>query len=153
MWTKNEAQKFLEQVEVYDAQIDCKMVERQKWDDLAHRITSQMGGERVQSSGSKHPMEDAKDKCMAAEEEACKAIDKLVDKMKRVTEVLEQMDNATQYKFLHMMYIQHMDMEDAAAKLNKSYDWAKTNHRRGLSIVRDILNRKENVSPSVTKIP
>lgn len=135
----NEARIFLEQVEKYDAQVECKLIEKQQWHDLALSITACMEGERVQSSGSKGKMENAIAKCLDTEDEIEAAVDRLIACKREVTAVIEKVDNPTWYKLLHMKYIQHKDLAEIADKCNSSYDWAKSTHGRALQCVQEIL--------------
>ena len=59
MEKKSKAQKFLERVEMIDTIIENKLIEQRQWKDIALGITANMGGERVQSSGSNSKMADA----------------------------------------------------------------------------------------------
>ena len=54
-----EAKEFLSQVKKLDLMIKNKLIEKQQWMDIALGITSNMSGERVQSSGSQSKMADA----------------------------------------------------------------------------------------------
>lgn len=143
MSKKSETQAYLEQVETLDAQMECKLIEKQQWHDLAVSITQQMGGERVQSSGSKDKMADAVTKCLAMEDEIVATVDKLIAKKKEVTQTIEQVKNPTWYKLLHQRYIQHKQLRTIADNFHSSYDWAKTTHGRALKCVQEILAAKE----------
>lgn len=147
-----EAKEYLKQIERYDVELECKEAERQQWRDLTVRITANMEGERVQSSGSKSPMADAAIECVDMEKEIVETIRKLIDTKKTVTQTIEKVQNPTWYKVLHMIYVRYMDLTEVADKCNKSYDWAKSVHSKALKIVQKIIEEQE-MSPSVTKIP
>lgn len=140
---KSEAKIFLEQVEKLDALIECKLAERDQWRELALSITSHMGGEKVQSSGSQSKMADAVSRCMDMEGEISEAVDKRIATKKEVTQTIERVENPTWYKLLHLRYIQHYSLSEIADKFNSSYDWAKTTHGRAVKAVQDILDGKE----------
>ena len=139
MRVKSEAQIFLEQVEKLDVQTECKLIEKQQWHDLALSITSQMGGERVQSSGSQSKMADALSRCVDAEGEIDKAIEKLVATKKEVVAVIERVENPVAYRLLHMKYIQHKTLKEIAVILKSDYTYVTTLHGRALSDVEKIL--------------
>lgn len=141
MKKKNEAKIYLEQIEKLDAMIECKQIEKQQWHDLALSITAGMGGERVQSSGSQQKMADAVTKCIAMEDEIAEAIDTLIATKTEVVQTIEQVENPTWYKLLHMKYIRHWDLKTIAVSFNSNYDWAKSTHGRALSAVQEILDR------------
>lgn len=142
MKKKSEAQIFLERLEKLDALIECKLIERMQWYDLAVSITANMGGEVVQSSGSQSKMADAMNKCMDMESEIASVVDKLIALKKEVTQTIEQVDNATWYKILHARYVQRIELKDIADSFGKSYDWVKSTHGRAIQCVQRIRSRQ-----------
>lgn len=149
MVDKNEAQKYLEQVEKLDAIIKNKLIERAQWRDLALGITANMDGERVQSSGAKDKMASAVERCVDMESEIDRAVDNLVDTKKDVIQTIEELYSATEYNVLHMRFIQYKTLEEIADHYNKNYEWAKKTCQRGMYHVQCVLNKK--MSPFVPK--
>lgn len=139
---KSRAQVFLERVEVDDAIIPNKLIERQQWKDLAQSITAHMGDERVQSSGSKSKMEDAVIRCTDMEAEILSAVEKLIATKQKAVSILEQLEIPIRYKILHMRYIQYIEFEDIAEKLGMEYSNVTTIHGRALKDVEAILDEK-----------
>lgn len=150
MREKSEAQKFLEGFELADAQTECKLAERQYWADKSLKITGQMGGERVQASGSQDPMAQARDICMDMEQDILSQIVILAAKQKEVTQTLDRLDNPTEYKVLHQRYIQFKDYQTIADNFNSDYTWATTVHGRALKSVEKILNIESNPDEGCT---
>lgn len=142
MRQKSEAQIYLEQYEMLFVQMECKIAERQQWHDLAFSITQQMGGERVQSSGSKSKMTDAYDRCIAMEKEISEEIAIVAWKMEEIKQTLGQLDNPTEYKVLHQKYIQFKQLKTIAENFKADYTWATTVHGRALKSVQDVLDAK-----------
>lgn len=142
MLDNEQVKTYLEQIEKLEAVIDCKLAEQQQWYNLAHSITANMSGERVQSSGSQSKMADAVVKCMAAVDELAVAVDRLIAKKNEVVRVIEQVKNPTLYKLLHQKYIQHKELRTIADNFDSSYDWAKKAHQRALSCVAEIINER-----------
>lgn len=142
MKTKSEAQLFLERPEKLDAIINNKLVEKQMWRDLALGITAQMGGERVQSSGSKSRMADAVERCIDVETEIDSLVDELIAIKKNVVETIEQLDVPMEYKVLHDRYIKYMSFYEIADKYGKDYSWATTTHGRALKSLQTILSKE-----------
>lgn len=142
MRNKNEAQKFLEQVERLDVQIKNKLIEKQQWKDIALGITTNMDGERVQSSGAKSKMADAIIKCVDMETEIDRLVDNLIDTKKDVLQTIEQLYSPTEYNVLHMRYIQYKTLQEIADHYGKNYEWAKLTCKRGCNHVQVILNKK-----------
>jgi hypothetical protein len=130
--TKSKAQEELEQYEMLFEQVNGKLAEKQMWHDLALSITAQMGGERVQSSGTKDKMGEALTKCLAVEDEIASQVDKLIAKQKEISERLERLDKPIEYKLLHMKYILFKPLKEIADKCGADYTWATTVHGRAL---------------------
>ena len=139
---KSKAQLYLERVEMIDSIIKNKLIEQRQWKDVALGITANMGGERVQSSGSQSKMADAINKCVDMEEEIDRFVDKLVDTKREVIQLIEQLDSPTEYNVLHMRYIQYKSLQEIADHYGKEYGWATTTHGRALANVQNILEGK-----------
>ena len=135
-----EAKNYLLQVERLDSRIDNKLIERQQWRDIALGITANIGGERVQSSGSQQKMSEAIEKCLDMENEIDSLIDELIETKKKVIDTIEKIYSPTEYKILHMRYIQHISLKEIAIKLNREYSWVTTTHGRALKSVQKILD-------------
>ena len=142
MRVKSEAQAFLESYEMDKVKMECKLEERRFWNDLSLSITGQMGGERVQSSGSKDKMAQARDVCVDMENEILSQVKTLAERQTEVTGVLDQMTNPTEYKLLHQKYIQCKELKVIADNFNSDYTWATTVHGRGLKSVEAILAKQ-----------
>ena len=142
MRKKNDAQIFLEQVEKLDARIRNKLIEKQQWKDMALGITASMDGERVQSSGAKSKMANAVERCIGMEAEIDGLVDELVDVKKDVIQTIEMLDSATEYKLLHLRYIQYIPLKHIADEWNVEYTTITTTHGRALKNVQRILERR-----------
>lgn len=141
---KNEAQAFLARVEMIDALVQNKLIEQRQWKDLALSITANMDGEKVQSSSTTtSKMEDAIIKCIMVEEEIASAVEKLIAEKKRVVSTIERLYSPTEYRVLHMRYIQYISLSDIAEKMGKDYTWATTTHGRALKHVQELLEKEE----------
>lgn len=140
MEKKSKAQSYLERPEMIDAVVDGKLAEQKQWRELALNITANMGGEKVQSSGSQSKMADAVIKCIDMEEQIAEAVDKLIAEKKDVVQTIEKLYSPTEYKILHMRYIRYISLTDIAKQLNKEYTWVTTTHGRALKNVQNILD-------------
>lgn len=141
---KNEAQAFLAKVEMIDALVQNKLIEQRQWKDLALSITANMEGERVQSSSTTtSKMEDAIIKCIMVEEEIASAVERLIAEKKRVVSTIERLYSPTEYRVLHMRYIQYISLSDIAEKMGKDYTWATTTHGRALKHVQELLEKED----------
>ena len=140
----NDAQAFLARVEMIDALVENKLIEQRQWKDLALSITANMGGERVQSSSTTtSKMEDAVIKCIMIEEEIAAAVEKLIAEKKNAVRIMEALHSPTEYRILHMRYIQYISLADIAEKLNREYTWVTTVHGRAVKHIQNILNKEK----------
>lgn len=138
----SKASWYLGQIRKWDLLVKNKMIERQQWKEIAMGVSANMGGERVQSSGSQQKMADAINRYIDIEREIDEAIDKLVDARREVLATIEQL-NATEYDVLHKLYVQGKDLQAVADDLGKSYGWAATMKGRALQSVQRILDKRE----------
>lgn len=138
-----EAQLYLAQVEKIDSIIKNKLIEQRQWKDIALGITANMGGERVQSSGSKSKMADAVEKCVDIESEIDRLVDMLIDTKKEVIKTIESLDSPIEYNLLHMRYIQFKTLQEIADHYGKEYGWATTTNGRAIANVQDILDKRK----------
>ena len=141
MRKKSEAQIYLEQIEKLDVRITNKLIEQMQWKDIALGITANMGGERVQSSGSLSKMADALNKCMDMEVEIDRLIDQLIAIKREVIQTIEKLDSPIEYNVLHMRYVQFKELQEIADHYGKEYGWATTTHGRALKNVQAILEK------------
>ena len=143
MKKKTEAQIFLERVEIIDTTLENKLIEQRQWRELAENITANMDGERVQTSKTTtSTMANAVLNCVAMEDEIAEAVDKLIEEKKKVTQTIEKLYSPTEYRILHMRYIQYISLTDIADKLNRDYTWVTTTHGRALKHLQNILDRR-----------
>lgn len=142
MRNKSNAQLYLEQVEKLDSIIKNKLIEQQQWRDIALGITASMEGERVQSSGAKSKMANAVEKCVDMESEINSLIDELIDTKKKVIQTIEQLYSPTEYRLLHLRYIQYVPLVEIAEVWGVEYTNITTTHGRALKNLQDILNKK-----------
>lgn len=137
-----EAQIFLERFEKLESIVYNKLDERQMWGDLALSITANMGGERVQSSGSKSRMSDAVDVCIDAEAEILDTVKLLRGEMKKITDLIESLDSPMEYKVLHDKYIKGMSHAEIAEKYGHDVSWSTTTCGRALKNVWAMLHKE-----------
>ena len=133
---------YLLQLRKLDRMISNKLIEKEQWRDIALGVVAANSeGVRVQSSGSQQKMADAIDKCVDIEAEVNRHIDDLYSAKRDVLAVIERLD-VQEYDLLHKVYVQYMELFEAAEAMGKSYSWATTVHGRALKHVRDILDER-----------
>ena len=127
-----------------DTLVENKLIEQRQWKDLAMNITANMEGERVQSSSATtSKMADAVVKCIMVEEEIAAEVDRLIAEKKKAVRTIESLHSPTEYRILHMRYIQYISLADIATKLNKEYTLVTTVHGRAVKHVQDILSKEK----------
>lgn len=136
------AKEFLLQIKKLDKLIENKLVEIQQWKDIAANSTTNMTGEKVDTMPNPRRTEDAICKYLDLEAEAQKDFERFIKAKNDVISVIEQL-NATEYDFLHKVYVQDFTLQDVAIKYDMSYSWATTTHGIALKHVQKILNRRE----------
>ena len=137
-----DAKDYLRQVEFLDLKIKNKLIEREQWKEMALGVTASLGGERVQSSGSQQKMANAINRCVDIETEINRLIDELIDKKKNVIETIEKLNSPTEYKILHMRYIQFISLTSISEMLDRDYTWVTTTHGRALKNVQNMLEKE-----------
>lgn len=136
------AKDYLLQIQKLDKLIENKLQEVAHWKAVATGTTVCSEGDRVQSSGSKQKMADAICRYMQMEDEINAAIDRLVDTKQEIIETIEQL-STNEYDLLHKIYVQGMEIYEAAIEMKRSYTWGTTVHGRALANVQKILNERE----------
>lgn len=136
---KSDTKRLLQSVEKLDTQIECRLAERQQWHDLALQITASADGVGVRSSGSHSKMADALGRCLDMEEEIDRAVAELVLTRGKVVAALELVENPTEYKLLHLRYIQHKSFWEIAEVFQADYTWVTTTHGRALASLQQVL--------------
>lgn len=135
------AKEFLLQVKKLDRLIENKLIEVQQWKDIAMNTTTNLSGERVQSSGNPQKTADAIVRYIDIENEINQHIDELIKTKKDVLNVIEQLE-ATEYDILHKIYVQYFTLYEVADKYDRSYSCITTIHGQALKHVQEILNNR-----------
>lgn len=136
------AYEYLKQVRKIETLIRNKLIDQQRWRDLAQSITGSTEGERVQSSGSQQKMSDAVIMCVDMEVEIGKEVERLRETERDIIHTIEQVNSTTQYDVLHRIYFQGQTLLDVADAYGKDYSWATTTHKRARKSVQAILDKK-----------
>lgn len=130
-----DAKEYLEQIEKNEKIIANKQIEKKKWLEIATGATAKIGGERVQTTSTGDKMENQVIEAVLIEEE----IERLKGEIAEIINTIERL-KATEYDFLHKMYVQHLSMKTICTTMRKSYSWAKAVHNRALRNLQRILN-------------
>jgi queuine/archaeosine tRNA-ribosyltransferase len=136
------AKEYLQQLEKIEAIIMNKFDEMQHWINIAKGITTQMGTERVQSTGSKQRMEGAVVEYVSLEQEYKEYIADLKAKHNEIIETMQQLE-MDDYIFLHNVYVKKQSFSEVAESCQKSYTWATTQHGKALANLQKILDARK----------
>lgn len=134
------AKEYLQQLQKLDALIENKLAEHKRWQEIAMSYgVSYTASERVKSSGSKQKMADA----------VCEYVDidtdtlsRLRDQRKEIISTIEML-NVTEYRLLHLRYVQQLTPTEVAEAFGRTYNWYTTIHGRALQHVQKIIDSRE----------
>ena len=130
-----DAKEYLEQIKKNERIIANKRIERQYWLDMAQGTSVKLGGDRVQTSSNKHPMEGQVLEAVTIDEE----IERLKREIAEIVRTIEKL-NAEDYDILHKVYVQHLPLKVIHTDKGLSYSWASTRHNRALKNLQSILD-------------
>ena len=135
--------EYLEQIEKKDAKINTNIEELAQLEALATKITSVMGGERVQASGSQDKMADCVVKIVNLQTELNRKIDEYIDFKNQARDVISACD-ADCMTLLHKRYFLYKRWEEIAVEMNFTYQWVAGGlHQRALAQVQKVLDERE----------
>lgn len=132
------AREYLEKIWHNERIIRNKQIERKYWMELAAGITAGMGGDRVQSTKTTHPMENKVVEAALIDQE----IDKLKKEIAEIIETIQKLPT-DEYDFLHKVYVQHLSLKEVQAVTGMSYSWTTNTHSRALNNLQYILDERE----------
>lgn len=136
------AKAFLKQYGKIERVLANKIVEKQRWEDIAQSVTAPPDGERVQSSGKPDKMAGAVARIVDIEREIDEVTAQLNQTRKDILCVIEQLPTV-EYDALHKCYIQGMTNGEIADLAGKEYSWASRNKFRGECKVQQMLEARE----------
>ena len=135
------AKKYLLQYKKYEAMIENKKAEKEKWETIATSTTAQLS-ERVQTSSNGQKMTNAVLRILKIQEELDECIETAKNKQDEIIEVIEQLDGK-EYDLLHKVYVQYYELKQYQYMKHISYSTVTSTHGRALNNVLKILKRKE----------
>ena len=130
-----DAKKYVQQIEKLRCQIKNKLEEKSMWRNMATGVTSNMDGERVQSSGSKDKMSSAVIEVVSIDEE----INRLKDQVNEIIRTIEGLDNKS-YDILHLVYVQGFTLKEVQAHYKRSASWTHDTHKKALAELQTVLD-------------
>lgn len=136
------AKKYLLQYQKYDAMIENKKAEKEKWETIATSTTAQLS-ERVQTSSNGQKMTNAVLRIVKIQEELDECIVKAKNKQDEIIGVIEQL-NADEYDLLHKVYVQYYTLKEVQYMKKRSYSSITALHGQALNNVLKILERNKD---------
>lgn len=138
-----EAKSYLQQIEKLDSQIKKKLSEVEKLGLIATGTTMKFESERVQSSGSKHSMENAICMKLDIESEVVEEVKKLFKLRQKIIHDIDQLP-INEYEVIYRKYVEYKELYEIACDVGKSYSWVTSVHSRGLANIQKQLNEREH---------
>lgn len=135
----NEAQEFLQQIELCDTHITNKLEELDRLNSLLTKITTSLSMAPAHGSGNQDKVGNAIAKIVDLEKEINDEIDHYVDKKAEVKRVLDRIKNPDQLKVLSKHYLLYESLEQIAWEMGFSYRNICYIHGRGLQAVEEIM--------------
>lgn len=134
-----DAKAYLQQVKLYDTQINNKIEELDRLRTLATKVTTVLKGDVVSNSGNLDKLGDTVAKIADLQTEINQAVDEYVDKRKEISSVIERVNNADQCRVLHKRYFDYLTWEQIACDMGFTYRNVCYIHGRALQAVTAIL--------------
>lgn len=112
------AKQYLDRLLDIAVRIECKQIEKEKWETIAAKTTTELGGERVQSSPSPQKMENAAIEAV----EIAKEISELKRQQREIIKTIEQVKDRKLLKILHKKYVEGLSNDQIcySSKISKS---------------------------------
>lgn len=136
------AKKYLMKIEKYDAMIENKKAEKEKWETIATSTTTQLS-EKVQTSSNGQKITNAVMKILKIQEELDEYIEKFKNKRDEIIGVIEQLD-VDEYDLLHKVYVQYYTLKEVAYKKKRSYSSITAIHGRALNNLLKIIRKEDS---------
>lgn len=116
------AQEYLERLDKINTLINNKKIEYKQWFDVATDTTAKLTADRVKSTGNPQRGEAAIINYVDTKTRVLAEIAELEAKRDEIIKTLEQLPEA-EYDVLHMIFVQHKTLQEAAYKRDISYSY------------------------------
>lgn len=136
------AKEYLERAIDIDERIKNKTLEKEQWRAIAECTTASAEGERVQSTGSMHKMEDAVIKIVEIEEEIDDMVRQLIDMKQEIIKTIDEVDDTVSYSLLHKRYVQNKSIEEIQEEKGISQSTIDRKFETAYKLIQNILDRR-----------
>ena len=138
------AQEYLEQIEKYDRIIESRKLEIMDLRSRASLPASFSSETKVQTSRRADGMENLIINYIEKEEELQEVILECWEKRQDIIRTIEQL-KAKEYGLLYCVFVERVNLQEAAARFDRTYSWATTIKAKALKNLQKILDeRKRN---------
>lgn len=135
----NEAKEYLEQIQLCDKRINCKLEELSRLNALAYKVTSSLKQVAVFGGGTQDKVGDAVSRIVDLQREINEDIDKLCDKKAEARTLIDQVKNAAELEVLSRRYLLYESLEQIACEMGFTYRNVCYIHGRALQTVAELM--------------
>lgn len=137
------AKEYLQQIELYDAQIKNKCDEIANLRSMAMSVTATLrpdGGSP--SGGVSDKVGNSVAKIVDMQQEINRDIDRFIDYKKEVLSLIDKIKSPDEIRLLHLRYFQYKPWEEIAVIMNYTYRNVCYIHSRALQSVGKLLEKR-----------
>lgn len=143
------AKEYLNRLIVLDNEITHKQQRLETLRDVAINTSPEYGGDAVQRTREKNPLENIMAKIIDLDREIDADIDALVDLKAEVWEKLDKLKDEIQKRILWLHYSERLSWTKVAAEMNFTTRYVYIIHRAALDELDKILKQDSGISVTV----
>lgn len=128
-----EAERLLNEVRIYDAQIDTKQADIDKLKERRLKITSTIKQDVVSASGCQDSIGRLTAQILDMENELNDEIDAFFEKKRYVCRLIDQLQDSDYIKILRYRYILYESWEQVAEEIGKGERQTRRLHKKALA--------------------
>lgn len=133
------AKEYLRQYGQLEREIKYMLEERQRWVDLATRITPAYAVVPGNKGGSDEKIPAAVEQIIHWEKELEQKAETLIALRLGIEKLLSSLENPDHRMLLRLRYIQELTWERVAEEMHYSYQWVCILHGRALQAVKELI--------------
>ncbi len=137
-----EAHDYLRKIEKYDYMIENRKHEIQDMRSRASLSTVTFNNIKVQTSKRPDMTENLTINYIEREEILKEDISRYWQERQEIIRTMELL-GAKEYGMLYCLYVEHLDLQEAADRFDRSYRWAVDVKRKALNCLQKILDERE----------
>lgn len=135
---------FLYEIQNKDEEIDILIEQKKSYMDLATKVTTVIGSERVQSSYEcNDKMADIATRIADIENEILAKIDRLIDYKEAAIKIIKKLDDIEDRRILILRHIAYLNMYDISRKMNVDRRTAYRKYNKAVDNLQKILSESD----------